>query len=55
MLGSGRSELLMSLFGADPPDAGEVLVDGRRIGRALPRAMKRLGLALCPRTASGRP
>jgi ABC-type sugar transport system ATPase subunit len=48
MLGSGRSELLMALFGAEPADAGEIRVAGRPVRRLSPPAMKRLGLALAP-------
>ncbi len=48
MLGSGRTELLMSIFGAEPFDSGEVLVAGNRVRPRSPRVMKRLGLALTP-------
>ena len=30
-LGSGRTELALSLFGMNPPDAGEILVNGKRV------------------------
>lgn len=54
LLGSGRSELLHALFRADPHAAGEVRVDGRRIGRS-PAAAVGAGMALVPedRTAQG--
>ena len=49
MLGAGRTELLMSIFGATPFDAGEIIVDGQRAPRrATPARMKSLGLALAP-------
>lgn len=48
MLGSGRTELLRAIFGADPVDCGEVELDGSRAERPSPAAMKRLGLALTP-------
>lgn len=49
MLGSGRTELLMSIFGAAPFDAGEIIVDGQRAPhRSTPARMKSLGLALAP-------
>ena len=48
MLGSGRTELLMSLFGAQPFDGGRILIDGRTVVRHTPGAMKRLGLGLAP-------
>ncbi len=46
LLGSGRSELLLSLFGAEPPVAGEVRVDGRVIHPDAPASMMRAGMAL---------
>lgn len=48
MLGSGRTQLLMSLFGARPTDAGEILIDGQVVRGASPGKMKRLGMALAP-------
>ncbi len=48
MVGSGRTELLRALFGADPIDAGEILLDGRGASHHTVRGMKRLGAALIP-------
>jgi len=48
MLGSGRSELLRSIFGADPVDSGEIVVNGVTITQPQIPAMKRLGLAMTP-------
>ena len=48
MLGSGRTELIKSIFGAESFDAGEVVVDGERVERATPAVMKGLGLAFTP-------
>ena len=48
LLGSGRTELLRSIFGADPPDGGEVTISGVTVRPASPSQMKRLGLALTP-------
>ena len=48
LLGSGRSELLRSLFGADPPDRGDVVVEGTSVRPRSPNQMKRLGVALAP-------
>ncbi len=48
MLGSGRTELLRGIFGADPVDAGTVTIGGRAAGRGTVRARKRAGLALIP-------
>jgi ribose transport system ATP-binding protein len=48
MLGSGRTELLMSIFGAERFDSGEILIEGRPARRHNPGAMKRMGLGLIP-------
>ncbi|MCX6132339.1 MAG: sugar ABC transporter ATP-binding protein [Ignavibacteriales bacterium] len=48
LLGSGRTELLRALFGADPADAGDLLIDGRSIRPSNPRQMKDLGVVLTP-------
>ena len=48
MLGSGRTELLKALFGAEPFDAGEVIVEGEQVRTATPARMKELGLAFTP-------
>lgn len=46
LLGSGRSELLRALFGADPVARGEVVVDGKRIPPGRPRSAVRAGMGL---------
>ncbi len=48
VLGSGRTELLRALFGADPHESGTVALEGRTVSPASPAQMKRLGLALAP-------
>ena len=48
MLGSGRTELLRALFGADAIDSGEVVFAGRTVKSFSPGRMKRLGLAFTP-------
>jgi ribose transport system ATP-binding protein len=48
MLGSGRTELLRSLFGADRCDHGELFIDGKRVPLEGPTKMRDLGLALTP-------
>ena len=49
MLGAGRTELLKSIFGADPYDSGEIIVNGKPAKRhASPVTMKKLGLGLTP-------
>jgi ribose transport system ATP-binding protein len=48
MLGSGRSELLRSIFGADPVDSGEIVVKGVSIRHPHIPSMKKLGVAMTP-------
>ena len=48
MLGSGRTELLRGIFGADPVDSGEVMVEGKTYKNANPIKMVKAGLALTP-------
>ncbi|MGI6688717.1 MAG: sugar ABC transporter ATP-binding protein [Christensenellales bacterium] len=49
MLGSGRTELLKSIFGADSYDAGEIRVNGQTADRRTsPIKMKKMGLGLTP-------
>ena len=48
LLGSGRTELLRSLFGADKPDSGSIVIEGKEIHPENPEQMKRLGIALTP-------
>lgn len=49
MLGAGRTELLKSIFGADPYDSGEVWVNGKKApNHANVINMKKMGLGLTP-------
>jgi len=48
MLGSGRTELLRGIFGADPVDSGEVTVEGRTYKNANPIKMVKAGVGLTP-------
>ncbi len=48
MLGSGRSEILRSVFGADSFDSGTMSVNGVEISRFNPALMKRVGIAMTP-------
>lgn len=48
MLGSGRTELLKSIFGADPFDSGEIIYKGKSITSPNPVKMKRIGIAMTP-------
>lgn len=46
LVGSGRTELLRAIFGADKIDSGEILIKGKHVKAKNPRATKKLGLAL---------
>jgi ABC-type sugar transport system ATPase subunit len=48
MLGSGRTELLRGIFGADPVDSGEVLIEGKTYKNADPIKMVKAGVGLTP-------
>jgi ribose transport system ATP-binding protein len=55
LLGSGRTELLQAIFGADPAATGSVTVAGRRLRPGSPHTAVKRGLALVPedRTRQG--
>ena len=48
MLGSGRTELLRAIFGAESFDRGQIRVLGREVRSVSPSAMKDLGVAFTP-------
>lgn len=49
MLGSGRTELLKSIFGADPYDSGEIFIKGKKVKKkGSPIVMKSFGVGLTP-------
>lgn len=48
LVGSGRTELLRALCGADRIDGGEIAVDGVPVPRPSPRRMRRRGVGLTP-------
>ena len=48
LMGSGRTELLRTLAGADQPAGGQIVVDGVPCQRSDPGMMKRLGLVMTP-------
>jgi ribose transport system ATP-binding protein len=48
LVGSGRSELLQTIFGASMPDRGEVRVAGRRLRAGSVTAAVRAGLGMAP-------
>ncbi|HEX9014561.1 MAG TPA: sugar ABC transporter ATP-binding protein, partial [Chloroflexota bacterium] len=48
LLGSGRTELVRSIFGCDPIDSGEVRVAGEVVSGLSPSVMKSRGVGLTP-------
>lgn len=48
LLGSGRTELALALFGANGADSGEILLDGKPVNIGSIRDAKRLGIAYVP-------
>lgn len=48
LLGSGRSELVRAIYGADKPDSGEVLVNGETAKINAPIDAMKLGMAYLP-------
>jgi simple sugar transport system ATP-binding protein len=48
ILGSGRTELALSLFGLNKPDSGEVYIDGKLVKIKSPRDAIELGLSYLP-------
>jgi simple sugar transport system ATP-binding protein len=52
LLGSGRTELAMALFGLNPADAGEIRVGGQRVHIGSVREAMDLGIAYVPEDRS---
>lgn len=48
LLGSGRTELALSLFGLNPPESGEICIDGAPVVIESPRQAVNLGISLLP-------
>jgi simple sugar transport system ATP-binding protein len=48
LLGSGRTELAMALFGVDPADEGEIIFEGRQVTIRSVQDAIRLGIACVP-------
>jgi ribose transport system ATP-binding protein len=53
IVGAGRTELARAIFGADPGNAGEVWVEGRRMERGDPREAKRRGMGFVTEDRQG--
>ena len=48
LVGSGRTELVRAIFGADHYDSGEILIDGQPVTIRSPQDAIRLGIGLVP-------
>jgi ABC-type sugar transport system ATPase subunit len=48
LVGSGRTELMQSIFGADRYSGGEILLEGKPVRINFPSDAIRLGIGLCP-------
>lgn len=48
LLGSGRTEVLRAIFGADPYESGRIEFAGKVVSKPSPRIMRNLGLAYTP-------
>jgi ribose transport system ATP-binding protein len=48
LIGSGRTELVRAIFGADPIAEGAIYVDGRRVTIRSPRDATRAGIGMLP-------
>lgn len=48
LLGSGRTELALSVFGLNPPDSGEILFDNKKLRVKTPVDAVKHGIALLP-------
>jgi ribose transport system ATP-binding protein len=48
LLGSGRTELVRAIFGLDPVDSGEIVVNGETVTHPSPKRMKSRGVGMTP-------
>jgi len=48
LVGSGRTEVVRAIFGADRPDAGHVMIEGKRLEPGDPRRAIRAGIGFVP-------
>ena len=53
LVGAGRTEILQTLFGARPADAGDIVVAGRPVKPTSPRVAINAGIALIPEDRRG--
>src|SRR5690606_26768039 len=48
LVGSGRTELALTVFGITPATSGEILLDGKPVAIGSPEAARDLGIAYVP-------
>ena len=48
LVGAGRTETIQALFGLNPPDSGEIYLEGVKIAPKSPAEAKKLGIAFVP-------
>jgi ribose transport system ATP-binding protein len=48
LVGSGRTEIVRALFGANPKTSGEILLEGKKVEIKTPRDAVKLGIGLVP-------
>ena len=48
LVGSGRSEVIRTIFGIDDFDSGEILLDGKSVKISDPKVAMKMGIALVP-------
>lgn len=53
LVGSGRTETALSIFGLNPSDSGEILVEGKNVAIRSPEDAKRLGISYLPEDRHG--
>lgn len=53
LVGAGRTELVRTIFGADPRDSGEILIEGKPVQIRSPLDAIRLGIGLVPEDRKG--
>jgi ABC-type sugar transport system ATPase subunit len=48
LVGAGRTEIMQAIFGADPIESGEILIDGKAVNIKSPKDAIDAGIGLCP-------
>ena len=48
LIGAGRTEVARAIFGADPIESGQIILDGENVRFKTPRHAINSGIALCP-------